>query len=181
VFIMGRHFVHSIVAVVWDPRRWIGRQKKTAIRRLGNGSAAKVEGVVTPVGAPLVSPLRKRECVAWRVCGRRALDDSEYEASSACDFIIEDGSGSAFVPGDHLELVMPSAEVASRPHAWITPGDLLFDERVLAVGARAVVHGSTVLAPDPTGAGGGVDYREAPRRPVFDASAGQPVRAFPAK
>jgi hypothetical protein len=179
LLIVGRQLVGAVVRWVEDPRRRIRWQGKTAILALGSGSAAKVEGVVTPVGKPLVSPLLKRECVAWRVCGRRARGDRQYEAWDACDFVIEDGTGSALVPRDNLELVLPPAEFASRAHDAIGPDDVLFDERVLEVGARAVVSGPTVLAPDPTGARDGVDYREAPRRPVFDASAGQPIRAFP--
>jgi len=164
------------------------RASRTSICNVRDGRAAWIVGRVRLARTSLEAPFSKRRvCHYVASCGDANMDNGSAQ-TEACEFLVEDGSGTALIrveSGASFELIGPGRVVANVPEermraflgrVRINSGDPrdwnLPHERVLAEGDVVGVYGigewEADPAPDPA-SWSSVGYRESPRRLVMRA------------
>lgn len=180
-------------------RRLLRRLKRTPIGSVAEGPV-KIAGKLRLAERSLRAPLSGRTCALYdvEVVERRKVDRVIIQDRLACDFLVDDGTGTALVRvgdgrGSRLELaIVQDARYTSAILNDATPelerylstfGEkstgpfanrfLKYREGVFEAGERIVVCGVARREPHPEGKAEAGNYRDAPTRVVIEALAGK--------
>lgn len=184
-------------------RRLLGRAERTPIASAPE-APVKIAGRLRLTGTSLRAPLSGRTCALYdvQVVEKGRVDKVIIEDRLACDFLVDDGTGTALVraggggtgrPGGHLELAIvrdarytsgildaatPELErylstFGEKSFGVFTNRNLTYREGVFEPGERVVVYGRARREPDPDAAAQGAGYRDRPTRLVIEPLAGK--------
>lgn len=184
-------------------RRLLGRAQRIPIASAPEGPV-KIAGRLRLTGQSLRAPLSGRTCALYdvQVVEKGRVDKVIIEDRLACDFLVEDGTGTALVrggasgtgkPGGHLELaIVQDAKYTSgilddatselerylstfgeKSTGVFTNRNLAYREGAFEPGERVVVFGRARREPDPDASVEGVGYRDRPTRLVIEPLAGK--------
>ncbi|HEX8796535.1 MAG TPA: hypothetical protein VF765_36545 [Polyangiaceae bacterium] len=180
-------------------RRLLRSLKRSPIGSISEGPV-KIAGKLRLAGRSLRAPLSGRTCAVYdvEVIERRQVDQVILQDRLACDFLVDDGTGTALVRvgdgrGGQLELaIVHDAKYASgllkdataelerylstfgeKSTATFANRYLRYREGAFEPGEHIVVCGLARREPDPEGAAERASYRDAPTRLVIEALAGK--------
>jgi hypothetical protein len=183
-------------------RRALRKRQRSDIRT-ALGGPVKVAGSLLLGDKSLRAPLSGRTCALYDVVVfvHGEVDKVLIQERRACDFLVDDGTGTALVragavdqgsPGSKLELAIvqdgryesgifndatPELERFLSIYGEKSKGLLLnrklsYREGVFVAGEHVVVYGQARREPDPDAAADGGSYRERPTRLVIEPLAG---------
>lgn len=176
-------------------RRALRDTPRSAIRDAKNGDVVKLVGRVRPAAQPLVAPMAGCDCTFYDVTVQRVQSSATgrqwvelIRERRVVDFLVEDGTGRAFVRGSELRFALvKDADLDPILKGELEPDDIALlrrhghesSDRSFEQGLRykevRFETGDTITVagrvrrerdPDPTEAGTG--YRDGPKRVVLE-------------